>query len=82
MYISFMGSSMIKYHTCMRPQYRKKRQAPDLHEIDYKNVSMLSNYTDSANKILGRKLSGLDAKKQRAMQKAIKQARSVGLMPF
>ena len=73
---------MIKYHTCMRPQFRKKRQPPELHEIEYKNVSMLSNYTDSANKILARKLSGLDAKKQRAMQKAIKQARAVGLMPF
>ena len=71
---------MIKYHICMR--FRKKRQSPDLKDIEYKNVSLLSSYVDSANKILGRKLSGLDAKKQRAMQKAIKQSRSVGLMPF
>lgn len=71
---------MIKYHICMR--HKKKRQSPELKDIDYKNVSLLSNYVDNANKILGRKLSGLDAKKQRAMQKAIKQARSVGLMSF
>ena len=43
-------------------------------------MSLLSQFTDSADKILGRKQSGLDAKKQRMMQRAIKRARTLGLL--
>ncbi len=58
----------------------KKKNTPELAEITYKNVSLLQSFTDSSHKILGRKQTGLDAKKQRKVQKAIKQARSLGLM--
>ena len=59
---------------------KKKKFSPEASEINYKNVSLLSQFVDSANKILGRKQSGLDAKKQRKMQKAIKQARTLGIL--
>jgi ribosomal protein S18 len=59
---------------------KRKKYCPEANEITYKNVSLLSQFTDSADKILGRKQSGLDAKKQRMMQKAIKRARTLGLL--
>lgn len=60
----------------------KRKIAPETGEIDYKNVALLQQFVDSTGKINGRRQTGLDAKKQRAVQKAIKQARSLGLMPF
>lgn len=60
---------------------RKKIQLENL-DIDYKNAALLSNYVDSSNKILGRRQTGLSAKKQRDLQKAIKRARAIGLMAY
>ncbi len=59
---------------------KRKKISPEASDINFKNVSLLNQFTDSSNKILGRKQSGLDAKKQRMMQKAIKQARTLGLI--
>lgn len=61
---------------------RRKKISPELEEIDYKNVPLLRNFVDGSNRILGRKSTGLDARKQRMMQKAIKRARAVGIMPY
>lgn len=58
----------------------KRRITPELSDIHYRNVSLLMNYLDGTNKILGRKQTGLEAKKQRKMQNAVKQARSLGLI--
>lgn len=62
--------------------FRKKRITPETADINYKNVGLLQSYLDASNKILGRKQTGLDAKKQRALQKAVKQARSLGLLAY
>ncbi len=61
---------------------RRKRISPELSEIDYKNVQLLRNFVDGSNRILGRKSTGLDARKQRLIQKAIKRARALGIMPY
>jgi small subunit ribosomal protein S18 len=58
----------------------KKRQTPEIEDINYKNIPLLMNYLDGTNKILGRKQTGLEAKKQRKLQNAVKQARSLGLI--
>jgi len=50
--------------------------------IDYKNVVLLRKFITSEGKILPRRVSGLSAKQQRYMTKAIKNARMVGLLPF
>ena len=65
-----------------RSQSKRKRNNPDLSELHYKNIQLLNGYVDGSGKIMGRKHNGLSAKKQRALQKAIKQARVLGLMPF
>ena len=50
--------------------------------IDYKNVVLLRKFITMEGKILPRRISGLNAKQQRYVAKAIKNARMVGLLPF
>lgn len=50
--------------------------------IDYKNVILLRNLITAEGKILPRRINKLTAKQQRNVQKAIKSARIMGLIPF
>ena len=50
--------------------------------IDYKDVSMLRRYVTDRGKILPRRISGVCAKHQRRLARAIKQARNIALVPF
>ena len=50
--------------------------------IDYKNVILLRNLITAEGKILPRRINKLTAKQQRSVQKAIKSARVMGLIPF
>ncbi|CEG77833.1 hypothetical protein RMATCC62417_12522 [Rhizopus microsporus] len=49
-----------------------------LHE--YKNYKLLSQFVSDIGKILPREQTGLSAKNQRKLAKAIKRARAIGLM--
>ena len=53
-----------------------------LKDIDYKNVALLKNFVSSRYKILSAKMTGVAAKKQRALKSEIKKARIMGLLPF
>ena len=50
--------------------------------IDYKDVAYLRQFTNPHAKILGRKRTGIQAEKQRAIALAIKRARYMALMPY
>ena len=50
--------------------------------IDYKNIILLRNLITAEGKILPRRINKLTAKQQRYVQKAIKSARIMGLLPF
>ncbi|SPO23055.1 related to 30s ribosomal protein s18 [Ustilago trichophora] len=54
---------------------------PSLHDDSYKNAAILANYVSEMGKILGRSSSGLTRKSQRAVGKAVRRARSMGLLP-
>lgn len=45
-------------------------------------ASYLSNYMTDKGKILGRRTTGLCARHQRKLAKAIKQARNLGIIPY
>lgn len=60
----------------------KNSPTPGQGIIDYKNVELLYKFISAEGKILPRRLSGLSAKQQRYVTKAIKNARMVGLLPF
>ena len=51
-------------------------------EIDYKDVNRLKKYITEGGKILPRRMTGVCAKHQRVLAKAIKRARIVDLLPF
>ncbi len=51
-------------------------------EIDYKDVNTLKKYVTEGGKILPRRMTGVCAKHQRVLAKAIKRARVVDLLPF
>ena len=51
-------------------------------EIDYKDVNTLKKYITEGGKILSRRMTGVCAKHQRVLAKAIKRARLVDLLPF
>ncbi|ORX99591.1 ribosomal protein S18 [Basidiobolus meristosporus CBS 931.73] len=48
---------------------------------EYKNTTLLSNYVSQMGRILPRTATGLSAKSQRKVGKAIRRARAMGLMP-
>ena len=50
--------------------------------IDYKNVNFLKRFTTEQGKLLSRKFTGVTAKQQRQITKAVKQARILGLLKF
>ncbi len=50
--------------------------------IDYKDLKLLQNYVVERAKILPRRISGNCARHQRMLQRAIKRARHIALLPF
>jgi small subunit ribosomal protein S18 len=64
--------------------YYRRRVSPIKPEepIDYKDVDLLRKFITERGKILPRRITGLTAKQQRDLTKAIKQARLLALLPF
>ncbi len=50
--------------------------------IDYKDERKLSRYITERGKILPRRISGVCARHQRQLTRAIKRARHIALLPF
>lgn len=50
--------------------------------IDYKDVATLKKYVTEKGKILPRRMTGVCAKHQKVLVRAIKRARIVSLLPF
>jgi len=65
---------------------KKKKQCPfasrGIKSIDYRDVELLSRYVSSQGKIIDPRHTGVSAKYQRMLAKAIKRARIMGLLPF
>ncbi len=62
-----------------KPNIHKK--APVEH-IDYKDVTRLGALVNPHARILNRRRTGLSAKAQRDLSKAVKRARFLALMPY
>lgn len=57
-------------------------KANDIQDVDYKDIETLRRFISSNMKIKPRRKTGLSAKYQRKVAKAIKQARIAGLLGF
>jgi len=54
----------------------------NIKEIDFKETERLQRFASGSGKIRPRRKTGLCAKHQRKLAKAIKQARHFGLIPY
>jgi small subunit ribosomal protein S18 len=50
--------------------------------IDFKDVEVLERFVNDQGKILPRRVTGTSAKFQRQLNKAIRRARFMGLLPY
>ncbi len=50
--------------------------------IDYKDVDLLMKFLNAQGRILPRRATGLSAKHQRDLARAVKRAREMGLLPY
>lgn len=66
------------------PRMRRRFNTENTKElvIDYKNPQMLKNFLTDRGKIVPARISGLTARQQRQLTKAIKRARMLALLPF
>jgi small subunit ribosomal protein S18 len=62
--------------------YRRRTRFSKLESVDYKDVDTLRKFVNERGKIVSRRVSGLSAKQQRMVTRAIKRARDMALMPF
>jgi len=66
--------------TTLSPR-RNARYLEGVTEIDYKDAELLSKFMSDSGKIMPRRLTGVTAKQQRKITRAIRRARVVGLLP-
>jgi small subunit ribosomal protein S18 len=59
---------------------RQNQTVPDY--IDWKDVDFLRRFIPERGKIMPRRISGVSAKDQRRIAKAIKRARAMALLPY
>jgi len=64
-----------------RYQRRRPRQVVPEY-VDWKDVDFLRQFVPERGKIMPRRISGISAKDQRRIAKAIKRARSMAMLPF
>jgi len=80
------GASAEKGPGQRRPLFRRRKVckfcAEKIDYIDYKDVRMLMPFVPDRGKILPRRISGVCAPHQRALQTAIKRARQLALVPY
>jgi small subunit ribosomal protein S18 len=53
-----------------------------IEEIDYKDIELLKMFITDKGKIIPRRISGLNARSQKKITRAIKQARNAALLSF
>jgi len=54
----------------------------NIKEIDFKDTQLLERFISASGKIRGRKKTGVCAKHQRMLSRAIKRARHLGIIPI
>lgn len=55
---------------------------PDGIEVDFKDIKTLSRFVTERGRIMPRRITHVNAKAQRKLSTAIKQARYIALMPY
>lgn len=67
--------------TFVRQRNVAKFQIPKDAKIEYKNFALLQRFVSDRGKIISRRISGLSAKNQRHLVRAVNKARFLALLP-
>ncbi len=65
-----------------RTQTKDRFSADGIEYVDYKDVDLLKRFINEQGKILPRRITGVSAKFQRQLTRAVKRARFLSLVPF
>ena len=81
-----MAKTDIKYLTSNRVEVRPKKycrfKKSGIRFIDYKDPAFLLKLLNEQGKILPRRITGTSAKYQKRVNKAIKRARHIAVLPY
>ena len=61
---------------------KKPLLAPDVTHVDYKDTALLRTFLSDRGKIRSRRITGITPQQQRMVDRAIKNAREMALLPF
>ena len=64
-----------------RPKYCKFSSL-GIEEVDFKDIKLLKEYITETGKIIPARMTGTSAKYQRQLNKAVKRARHLALIPY
>ena len=70
------------HNNTRRKKFSRFTTEDSVETIDYKNLNLLSEYITETGKIVPSRITGTEAKYQRQLTSAIKQARFIALLPF
>lgn len=61
---------------------KKPMLAPDVTQVDYKDVTLLRTFVSDRGRIRARRITGLTPQQQRMVTRAVKNAREMALLPY
>lgn len=73
---------MNRRRTTDRKARKKPLLPPDVTHVDYKDTTLLRKFISDRGKIRSRRVTGLTVQQQRAVSRAIKNAREMALVPY
>jgi small subunit ribosomal protein S18 len=62
--------------------FRRRQRFHKIESFDYKDIDTLQKFINERGKIVSRRVTGLSAKQQRMVTRAVKRARNMALLPF
>jgi small subunit ribosomal protein S18 len=65
----------------VRPR-KRPLLAPSVETVDYKDVALLRTFLSDRGRIRSRRVTGITPRQQRAVARAIKNAREMALLPY
>lgn len=69
-----------------RGGFRRRKSNPlqeaKVEHVTYRDVNLLKYFVSERGRIIPRRMTGVSAKQQREIARAVKQARGLGLLPY
>lgn len=77
-----MTAPRTKGATRVQRTRKKPLLGPDVDHVDYKDTALLRTFISDRGKIRSRRITGITPQQQRMVNRAIKNAREMALLPY